>query len=199
MAPRKNKHGTSSTIDPAAAKNALDWVKARIAEAREWSTEWSTRRLPKAPRRTKLRARPRSFWSSYWAARMAVRSGIPLEGFLRHRLEQHLARLPVAPDRLPEEFAVEGNLVVKTARSDPRPRAPWLESFLREHGSSAVNPEILLGQADAARLAARIDPQRGRVDELTHDVEAATRGVAIADPGDERQRPARSKINSAST
>ncbi len=183
MNARKNQNGTAPAIDPDAANNALAWLRTRVAELRSWS--W--RRSPPMPRRPRLRVRPASSWSSFWSARAAVRARVPVEAFLQHRLSHSVGRLPVSPDRLPEEFSVLGSTIVRTPRPGPLPNAPWLDSVLRAYGPPAVNPEILLGQADAARLAARIDAQRARVDELTHDVEAATRGVAIADPGDEVQ------------
>ncbi len=170
--------------EPGPRKDPLLWVRERLSELR------TLRATPvlKIPRRQKLPPPKLSWYSAFWGARLAVRAGIPLEDFLKHRLSQHLAALPVPPSRLPIAIAVEEGGVIAT-RSSPAPgqRAPWLESFLRAEGPAALGPEIQLAQADAARLAGRIEAQRKRVDEVTRELEDATRGTEVADPADEAQ------------
>jgi hypothetical protein len=141
----------------------------------------------KAPARPRLRPLRASRAGSWWTARAAVRAGAPLDAFLRHRLSEHLARLPIPSARLPIAFSVDDAGDVATAPSESTPRPPWLEAYLRAEGSTAVSAEIQLGHADAAQLAARIDAHRQRVAELTRDVEGATRGASIADPEDDAQ------------
>ena len=170
--------------EPGPQKNPLQWVQERFSELR------APRAAPalKLPPRQKLHP-PKVTWSSaWWAARLALRAGIPLEDFLQHRLSQHLAALPVPPSRLPVTIAVDdGGVIASTSSPAPAPRAPWLESFLRAEGPAALGPEIQLAQADAARLAARIEAQRKRVDEVTRELEEVTRGADVADPADEAQ------------
>jgi hypothetical protein len=172
------------TPEPGPQTNPLLWVRERLSELR------TLRAAPalKIPRRKKLQPPKVSWRSAFWGARLAVRSGISAEDFLQHRLSQHLATLPVPPSRLPITIAVEDGGVIAARNSPaPRPRAPWLDSFLRAEGPAALGPEIQLAQADSARLAARIEAQRKRVDEVTRELEDATRGTEVADPADEAQ------------
>jgi hypothetical protein len=142
----------------------------------------------RAPPRPRLKAREPGWLSSFFAARMALRAGIPARDFLQHRLTQHLASLPVASARLPMSFSIDedGAIACRPAESPPA-RAPWLDSFLRAEGSAALGPEIQLGQADVARLAARIEAQRRRVDEMNRELEETARATELADPDDDAQ------------
>jgi hypothetical protein len=165
----------------------VQWFLAKVAALKNLRA----RRAPpqiKIPRRPKL-ATPRPRWSSaWWQARLAARSSIPLDDFLSHRLSRHMASLPVPPSRLPVLFSIdEFGTIHTTPNPTPARRAPWLDSFLRAEGPSALGPEIQLAQADVARLAARIESQRKRVDESAREMEEATRGAQAVDPGDEAQ------------
>ncbi|HEX8907925.1 MAG TPA: hypothetical protein VF805_01905 [Anaeromyxobacteraceae bacterium] len=169
--------------EPRTAKNPLQWLRDRIGEVR------APRALPalRIPRREKVRPCSVSWLSSFWNARLAVRAGIPVEDFLHHRLAQHVAALPVPPSRLPVSITIEERGAILTVAAQTPRRAPWLESFLRAEGSAALSQDIHLAQADVARLSARLDAQRRRVDELGRELEDATRGKELADPGDEAQ------------
>jgi hypothetical protein len=174
----------AAPAEPGPSKNPLLWIRDRIAELR------APRAFPalRIPRRPKVHPVHPSWLSSFWNARLAVRAGIPVEAFLQHRLSRHLAALPVPPSCLPVSITVEERGAVMTvAQQAPSRRAPWLDSFLRAEGSAALAPEVQLAQADVARLAARLDAQRKRVDELGRELEDATRGQELADPADEAQ------------
>lgn len=183
MTPQTTKTA-AVTPEPGRGKNPVLWLRERLAELR------AARAAPalRIPRRARIRPLRPSWVSSFWAARLAVRAGIPAEDFLQHRLSQLVAGLPVPPSRLPVAITVEerGAILTVTSQSPAR-RAPWLDSFLRAEGSAALGPEIQLAQADVARLAARIEAQRRRVDDDGRELEEATRGKELADPGDEAQ------------
>jgi hypothetical protein len=168
------------------------WLVSRLDALR-------TLRAPPAPRTPRksalriphgfeLRARKPRWLSSFWAARLAVRAGIALEDFLRHRLAQRLGASPVPPARLPVSLSIEEGGTVVCHPVDPVPRrAPWLESFLRAEGSASLGPEVQLAQADAARVAGRVEAQRERVAEVARELEEALRGTEVADPDDDAQ------------
>ena len=177
---------TTTTPVPGPQKNPLQWVQERLSELRAPRAPRAAPAL-KPPPRQKLHAPKLSRFTAFWGARLAVRSGIPLEDFLQHRLSQHLADLPVPPSRLPITIAVDDGGVIASTSSPASARAPWLESFLRAEGPAALGPDVQLAQADAARLAARVEAQRKRVDEVTRELEEVTRGADVADPADEAQ------------
>ncbi len=163
-------------------------ILARIAAWLEGVRAPRSRTAPRIPRRPALEV-PRPRWrSSFWAARLALRGGISLPDYLRHRLSQRLAALPVAPSRLPFSLSVEddGAATCRVAERASQ-RAPWLESFLRAEGAAALGPEIQLAQANSARLAGRVDAQRRRVEEMGRDLEQDARGTEIVDPEDDAE------------
>ena len=94
------------------------WVEA-IAEAlRERRSERRARaaaRLGAAP----LRIR-RAALAAALDARLAVRAGVALDDFLRHRLARYAAKLPVTLDALPATVDVEAGDVMVRARRSPR-------------------------------------------------------------------------------
>jgi hypothetical protein len=174
----------SPPADPGPSKNPLLWLRERLAELRA-PRAFPALRIPRHPTVHPLKP---TWLSSYWAARLAVRAGIPVDDFLQHRLAQRLTALPIPPSRLPLTITVEEHGAVLTvAHQTPTRRAPWLDSFLRAEGSAALAPEVQLAQADVARLAARLDAQRKRVDELGRELEDSTRGQELADPADAAQ------------
>ncbi len=184
--------GPTSPAASGTGKSLIQWLVGRLDVLRAPRAP----RAPRTPRKftlriphgSELRARKPRWLSSFWAARLAVRAGIALEDFLRHRLAQHLGTLPVPPARLPVSLSVEEGGTVVCQPVDPAPRrAPWLESFLRAEGSASLGPEIQLARADAARFAARIEAQRERVDEIARELEEAARGTEVADPDDDAQ------------
>jgi hypothetical protein len=165
--------------------NPLQWLASKLAELR------APRPLAplRIPRRPELRAPRRGALAALWEARRAARAGIPPDEYLQHRLSRQLASLPIPPSRLPVAITIEpdGTVAAAPVAVAPPRRAPWLESFLRAEGSSALGPEIQLAQADVARLAIRIESQRKQVDEVARALEDATQGTEVADPADEAQ------------
>lgn len=182
MTPQNGKRTTRPVVP--GAGNGL----ARIAIWLDSLRTPRPRPAPRIPRRPALKPpRPRRL-SSLWAARLAVRAGIAPREFLQHRLSRHLGALPVPSSRLPVSVSVDDTgAVMCRARESPPQRAPWLESFLRAEGAAALGPEVQLALADVARLAARIDAQRRRVDEMGRDLEEAARATELADPDDDAQ------------
>lgn len=185
MTSRNAKRNTSPT-DLDRTRNPLSSWLAR------WVAELRAPRVPAlaalcAPSRRRLRAPRPSRLSALFAARLAVRAGIDLQTFLRHRLARHLADLPVPATRLPVALAVEDGVVVaRPSAPAPSRRAPWLESFLRAEGPSALGPEIQLAHADVAWFGVRMEVQRERAEAARLAVQDANR-TAIADPADEAQ------------
>ncbi|HEX9291592.1 MAG TPA: hypothetical protein VF904_18885 [Anaeromyxobacteraceae bacterium] len=177
----------TNTPDPGPGKSPAQRIAGWLAELREPRAR-RPGPAPRIPRRPQLRAPKPSSLSSAWSARLAVRAGIALEDFLRHRLARHLAALPVPPARLPVVLRIdEGGAIATSAAASGARRAPWLESFLRAEGPAALGHEIQMAQADVARLAARIEAQRKRVDEEERELEATARATEVADPADEAQ------------
>jgi hypothetical protein len=181
----RNDARTTPPAETGAGMNPLQWVAARFAELR------SPKPLPplRLPRRPALRAPRRGTLAAMWEARLAARAGVPVDEYLQHRLSRQLAALPLAPSRLPATVAVEpdGTLAVRPAPPASARRAPWLDSFLRAHGHAALAPDIQLAQADVARLAARIESQRQRVDAASRALEGVIQTKEVADPEDEAQ------------
>ncbi len=181
----RNTKRATPPAEPDREKSPLmQWFSSCAAELRAARPALPALRIP--PRQKLRPSRPGGV-SAWWAARLAVRAGIPIQDFLQHRLARRLAGLSVPASRLPAALSIEAGRVVArpTAPASAR-RAPRLESFLRAEGPAALAAEIQLTQADAARLAARIEAQRQRVDATRHEVEDSDRG-AIADPADEAQ------------
>jgi len=183
LTPQTTKTPTAPA-ESGSSRNPLLWIRERLAELRAPRAA-PVLRIPKHPRVRPVRV---SWLSSFWNARLAVRAAIPVESFLRHRLSQHVAVLPVPPSRLPLAITIEERGAILTVtQQTPSRRAPWLDSFLRAEGSSALAPEVHVAQADVARLAVRLDTQRARVDALGRELEDATRGQDLADPADAAQ------------
>lgn len=182
MTPQNGNRTTPPVV--AGAGKIVAWITARLEAVRATKA----RPAPRIPRRPKLRL-PRQRWrSSYRAARRAVRAGIGGGDFLRNRLARLLGALPVTPARLPISVSIDdGGAVLWHAREGAAQNAPWLDSFLRAEGAAALGHDVQLAQADAARLAARIDTQRRRVDEMGRELEEASRTTELADPDDAAQ------------
>lgn len=182
MTPQNGKR-TTPPVDPGAGKGPV-----RIAAWLDALRLTRPRPALRVPRGPKLEVRKPRWLSTFFVTRLAVRAGIPLEDFLRHRLSQHLAVLPVTSTRLPVSLSIEegGAIACRAAGSPPR-CAPSLESFLRAEGRATLGPEIQLAQADTARLAARIEAQRRRVDEMGRELEETARATELADPDDDVQ------------
>jgi hypothetical protein len=149
--------------------------------------------LPPIPRARPVPALElrRSPTRSAWDARLAVRSGVRLEDFLRHRLATYAAQLHVPTSELPVVVGVEGGEPVVRTRPVPpaymgptlrRDEARWLRALVDREGPVASR-EIRDAEADVDALDARIADHRRRADALAarlgEDLEA---GLVAAPP-----------------
>jgi hypothetical protein len=184
LQPEKKRRATLE-VEPGQVKKHVERWMASLAELRAPRAAPS----PRLPRRPHLRPPRVSGLAASLAARVALRAGIPIEEFLRHRLARSLSALPIPAGRLPVTLSIEDGGFIATSPSAPPQarRAPWHASFLRAEGASALAAEIQLAQADAARFAARIEVQRKRADEVARTLEEASRGAEVADPADPAQ------------
>src|SRR5512133_3572836 len=95
------------------------WIEA-VAEV--WRERRSERRARAAARAPVPRV-PRSILAAAADARLAVRAGVRIDDFLRHRLARYAGRLPVPLEGLPVTVDVEGGDVVIRPRGPLPPRA----------------------------------------------------------------------------
>jgi len=140
-------------------------------------------RLLRPPRLRPVRPSP---LSAFFSARLALRSGVGLEDYLQHRLAQRLAALAVVPGQLPVELSVEegGRITARPALGPARP-SPWLDSFLRDEGGSALAPAVERAHGELAYLSSKVESKRQRLEEASRALEEASRGADLSDPRDE--------------
>src|SRR6266508_2197042 len=124
--------------------------------------------VPRVPRSTLLAALD---------ARLAVRAGVRLDDFLRHRLARYATRLPIPLEGLPVTFDVEGGeaLVRPRARPrshGPRPEAPVARALVEREGPFAAR-EIRDAEAALDDLDARAAAARARADAVELELSAA--------------------------
>jgi hypothetical protein len=142
-----------------------------------WRERASAARTPRPPRVAEPRL-DRSRAGAALEARAAVRAGVGLEDFLRHRMARYAARLPVALDALPVTIEIEGGEPVVRARprhsgsgalgaslgartGEPR----WLSALLEREGAGAV-AEIRDAEEAVAALGVRAAAAQARIDEV---------------------------------
>lgn len=139
-------------------------------------------RTARAPQRAAAPRLGRSPMGAALEARAAVRSGVGVDDFLRHRLALYAARLPVALEALPASIDIEGGEPVVRARPHPTSSAlhgatlgsrnaepRWLRSLLEREGAGAVG-EIQDAEAAVDALTARAVAAQARIDEVTRAV-----------------------------
>lgn len=151
---------------------------------------WRERRSEKRARAAaQLGVAPRVARSTLLAAvdaRLAVRSGVRLDDFLRHRLARYAARLPVPLEALPVTFDVEGGETLVKPRPRPRSFGPRLEpSRAPLPAGSDVLAARDLRDAEAALddFDRRAAAARDHVDAMERGlVEALASGAVIARP-----------------
>src|SRR6266545_2813561 len=146
--------------------SAVRKVLEAMAEA--WRERISERRARAAP---KLGSDPRVQRSRLGAAleaRLAVRSGVRLDDYLRHRLAKYATRLPLPLEALPVTVDIEGGEAVVRPRPPPRqsPANPRAEvpvharALVARDGLYAArelrDAEVALDQLDARAAAARV-------------------------------------------
>jgi hypothetical protein len=170
----------------------------RIIEAigEAWRERASEKRALSAPKR---RAEPRLSRSRLAAAldaRLAVRSGVRLDDFLRHRLARYATRLPVPLEELPVTVDVEGGEAVvrprPPARGGARAAAPETPAFTRalvEREGPYAARELRDAEATLDRLDARVDSARARLDAVEADLAAALSSGQLAGRPDVNATP----------
>ncbi len=146
---------------------------------------------PALPRRKAPRLDPvrRSWAVAAWQARTAVRSGMPLDDFLRARLARYLVELPIPASRLPVSVAVDdGRIVARSVTAaPPPPPGPGADDWTAPLGSAdgpSARHEASELEVRLAMLDGQIDAARRRTEEIAHrfsgDVAA---GIVAAPPG----------------
>jgi hypothetical protein len=89
-----------------ARANGVRRLLLKLAES--WRERNLSRRVRAAARPVDTDRVPRSSLGAALDARRAVRAGVRIDDFLRHRLARYATRLPVPLDALPVAVAVEG-------------------------------------------------------------------------------------------
>lgn len=155
------------------------WLEAAAEVWRERRAERSARaaaRLGVTPRL------PRSTLAAAIDARLAVRAGVRVDDFLRHRLARYAARLPVSLDALPAAVDVAAGEVVVRARARPRLHGPRLDRDAAPAPASGWGARDLR-DAEAAldALEARAGDARARADAVEREMgEALATGAIVA-------------------
>jgi len=164
--------------------------KALEVMAEAWREHVSVRRARMA---SKLGAEPRVQRSRLGAAveaRLAVRSGVRLDDFLRHRLAKYAARLPLPLEALPVTVDVEGGEAVVRPRPPPRQSPAYPRAEVPGHARALVERDGLyaareLRDADVAldELDARTAAARARLEAVEIQIsEALAAGRIVARP-----------------
>jgi hypothetical protein len=165
---------------------ALRRVIEAISEA--WRERASERRAAAVPRPAAEPRLRRSRLGAALDARLAVRSGVRLDDFLRHRLARYAVRLPVTLEELPVTFDVEGGEAVVRPRPPPRragPDAraeppPFARALVAREGPNAAR-ELRAAEAALDGLDARVAAARARLDALEVELaEAMSRREVVA-------------------
>ena len=166
---------------------AASW-RRRLASAKHaWRQRAEARAVrasahpPRAPAEVRLR---RSRVEVSIDARLALRAGVRLEDFLRHRLARYAGRLPIPLDDLPVVIDVEGSEPVVRSRAPARPSltaaylpaprhedegARLFSALAKREGPYAAR-EIQDARAEVERLDARVAAAQGRVDATVREL-----------------------------
>jgi hypothetical protein len=164
-----------------AARRIID----TIGEA--WRERASEKRALAAPARVAEPRLRRSHLAAALDARLAVRSGVRLDDFLRHRLARYASRLPVPLEELPITVDVEGGEAVirpRPARRAPVSAAPaevpaFTRALADREGPYAAR-ELRDAETALDRLDARAAAARARLDALQADLAAALSSGQLA-------------------
>jgi hypothetical protein len=162
--------------------------RAIEAVAEAWRERASEKRAAAAPRHVAEPRVRRSRLGAALDARLAVRSGVRLDDFLRHRLARYATRLSVPLEALPVTFDVEGGEAVVRPRPAPRrggpERAetpPFARALVARDGLHAAR-ELRDAEAELDRLDARVSAARARLDALDLELAQALSSRQIVAP-----------------
>ncbi len=143
-----------------------------------WRERRAERRAQAAARLGVVPRVPRSTFVAALDARLAVRSGVRLDDFLRHRLARYATRLPVPLEGLPVTFDVEGGEAVVRPRPrarlhGPRPEAAATARALGEREGPWAAREIVNAEAELESLDARAAAAWARADAVERELAEA--------------------------
>lgn len=166
-----------------------------IRSFREGTLETLRERLRRKPARVAGGVRgtrvPRSPIAAAWSARLAVKAGIRLDDFLRHRLAVYATKLAVPLEQLPAQIEVESGEPVLKRRGLVRSAASvalnngsvprWLRALAEREGPNVAG---ILRDIDArtASLETRIAAGRERSESLLRAFEADVTTGRIVTP-----------------
>jgi hypothetical protein len=148
------------------------WKKFLSTAIEAWRARAAARALRARPGREPRLSRSRA--GVALDARLAVRAGVRLDDFLRHRLASYAARLPVPMEDLPVRIDVENGEPVVYARPRPAAHAAspsaapkaaqerWLRALEQREGPAAVR-ELQSLEARVAQLDRRAADARDRI------------------------------------
>jgi hypothetical protein len=151
--------------------------------AEVWRERRSERRARAAARLGATPRLPRSTLAAVLDARLAVRAGVRLDDFLRHRLARYAGKLPVTLDALPATVDVEAGEVVVRARSraravhGPRPEQAGPAAAACAGGWAAR--ELRDAETALDGLEARAAEARAAADVVEREIVAALASGAI--------------------
>ena len=163
------------------------WRRLLAKLAALWHERRLSQRVRRAGRPAEVPRVPRSAFGAALDARAAVRSGIRLDDFLRHRLARYATRLPLPLEALPVTVDVEGGAAVVRARPAPGVFGPRLGGAAPPPASAADAPWTARALAEAeetlALLADRAEAARARADAIGRELAAALEsGAVVARP-----------------
>jgi hypothetical protein len=127
---------------------------------------------------------PRSPLGAAVDARLAVRAGVRLDDFLRHRLARYAARLPVALEALPVTVDIAGGEAVIRPRARPRSFGPRPEAAAGAAArESWAARELREAEAELDRLDACAGAAHARLEAVEVELAAAVaQGTVVARP-----------------
>jgi hypothetical protein len=156
-----------------------------------WRGRRAARPAPRPPRAAPEPRLARSRLQAALDARLAVRAGVELDDFLRHRLARYADRLPVALDALPVSLEIEGGEAVVRARPAARPAATapgaapagdgWLRALAEREGPGGIR-ELRDAEAALDVLAAQAQAARERIDATARALADDLASGALAPP-----------------
>jgi hypothetical protein len=170
------------------ARRSVDGARRAVEVISEaWRERTSDKRARAAPRLGPDPRVSRSRLAAALDARLAVRAGVRLDDFLRHRLARYAARLPVPLEALPVTFDVEGGEAVIRPRPAPRhvrdgahAEAPAFARALVEREGLYAARELRDAEAALDALDARAAAARTRLEALELELRAALASGQLA-------------------